>query len=76
MSTTINCIAKERRQTQGNHIHRLLRCDSLCTSKTIRTVHGDINTTEVLYQFKDGSQIRLTDSKGRLLFIASKGPNQ
>lgn len=76
MNTAINCIAKAMRQTKGNNIHRLLQCEQLSTNSTIRTIHGDIKTTEVLYTFEDGSQIRMTDSIGKLLFIASKGPHQ
>lgn len=74
MNTSTNCIARNMRQLPGNNIHRLLTCEAISTSRAVRTVKDDINTTEVLFEFKDGSQIRMTDSSGKLLFIASKGP--
>lgn len=74
MNTTTNCIAKNLRNSQGNHLHRLGMCESQCTKKAVRTIHGDINTTEYLYEFKDASCLRVCiGTHGHLSFIASRG---
>ncbi len=74
MSTVTACIAKDLRNSEGNHLHRLKLCESQCTNKAVRTLNGNIDTTEFFYVFKDGSGLRVSiGTHGHLTFIANKG---